>query len=143
MVRSHQNHIRCRSDAHRIEWVLYPFLTGYPDPIYISSASDVCECCIVDLWHNNLFCPLCIRSAADVKYFWCERAIRQKIPIGELPKITPNAFKLVPIFYLYYRVQVTVFQQRSAIRVTDMKQIDFVTKRDIPTNAERILMSYY
>ena len=44
------------------------------DPISIFSASDVCQCCIV--LYMNPFCPMAIRWPSDVKYFWCEQAIK-------------------------------------------------------------------
>ena len=45
------------------------------DPFSILSASDVCECHKV--LYVNPFCPMAIRCPSDVKYFWCERAIRE------------------------------------------------------------------
>ena len=50
------------------------------NPISILSASDVCECCIVLC--RNPFCPVAIRCPSDVKYFWCERAIRADRFVG-------------------------------------------------------------
>ena len=70
MGRSHQN----TSDGHRTEWVLYPIFPTDGSYFSILSASDVCECCKV--LYRNPFCPMAIRCPSDVKYFWCERAIK-------------------------------------------------------------------